>query len=313
LTVYGRFLSATKKIDEAMTVWSDLAERSPMAIEPKLQIARLLQARRDPEAEMVLRSILGIDPQHREALRHLAQFLSRRAGTVDQGLAVWERLADLDPKTVTPILERARVMERAHRSADAETEYRRAIARNPRDISALAEFARFFRLRGEYENAIRIYEAQLQIEPERVEALLGLGQCHDRLDRLEEARACYERALVREPNNVTALGYRARLQRISGQIDAAIEDFRKICITDPSNPAGWHELIYLLATAERQAEALAAVDEAIVALGDTSKTWIALAQSCAAAQLDTLAVRYFQQAIAAEPENANYRGLFGMY
>ena len=146
-----------------------------------------------------------------------------------------------------------------------------------------------------------------------METLLGLGQSFDRLNWLQEAQEYYERALALEPDNVTALGYRGRLLRTHGQVDAAIADFRRICSLDPGNADAWHELIFQLAGAEHVDEALAAVADAEVALGATPRACVTLARACAAALFDREAVQFFERAIAAEPENAAHRAQFGLY
>jgi len=239
-----------------LAVWSRLAELTPEVVEPKIQIARIRQARRDPETEEALRAVLSIDSQNREALRHLAQLLGRTRATVNLALDTWERLASLDPGVVFPIAQRGRLLERVGRIDEAETEYRRALACDGRNSMALGDLARFYRVQRRWDEAAEIYRAHLEIDPGRLDVIIGLGQCLDRRDRLKEAEELYSRALALDPDNVTALGYRGRLLRARGQVDAAIADFYKICELEPSNAGAWHELIFQLAGAERESEAI---------------------------------------------------------
>src|SRR5262249_25185381 len=154
------------------------------------------QIRRDPTAEAALQSVLKIDPEHREALRHLAHLLGRHASTIDRALEVWERLAQLDPEVVFPLVHRARALARAGRLDQAEAEFRRALERSAEHPMALGDLARFYRVHRQYNNAIEIYQAYLRLEPERMDAILGIGQCLDRLNRLDEAQAYYDMALA---------------------------------------------------------------------------------------------------------------------
>jgi len=312
LTGLGRLCSVGGRLDEAMGLWSQLAELGPDAVEPKLQIARILYTRRDPNTVEALRSVLKFDPQHREALQRLAQLLGRDRAT-DFALEIWDQLADLDPGAVSPIVQRGRLLERVRRFAEAETEFRRAVTRDPRHPMALAGLAEFYRNRQRWDEAIAVYRAHLLVEPERIDVILGLGQCLDRLNRLLEAVELYERVLALAPDNITALGYRGRLLRTLGQVDGAIADFRRICALEPGNAGAWHELIFYLAGAEREAEALAALENAEAALGETPEAWIKLALAAAAALFDGRAVVFFERAIAAQPENPTYHGQFGLY
>jgi len=313
LTGLGRAYSSARKIDDAIALWSDISERAPETLEPKLQLARILHPRRDPRAELLLQSVLKTEPDHREALRLLARLYGRSASTVERALETWDRLAMLDPRDVSPLVHRGRLLEGARRFDEAEEEFRRALTRNPSAPMALADFARFARVQKRYEAAIEVYQALLHVDPDRMDALLGLGQCLDRLNRLEAAQSYYEQALRRDPANVTALGYRGRLLRARGQVDAAILDFQEICRLDPGNAEAWHELIFQLAGAERETEALAAVARAEVALGASSATWIVLGRACAAALFDRLAIDFFERAIAAEPQSAAHRAQLGLY
>ena len=313
LTGLGRIYSTSGKADDALAVWSRLAELTPDVVEPKLQIARIRQARRDPETEQALRAVLSIDPQNRESLRHLAQLLGRTRATVNLALDTWERLADLDPGAVFPIAQRGRLLERVGRLDEAETEYRRALARDGRSSMALGDLARFYRVQRRWDEAAEIYRTHLAIDPDRLDVIIGLGQCLDRRDRLKEAEELYSRALTLDHDNVTALGYRGRLFRARGQVDGAIADFYRICELEPSNASAWHELIFQLAGAERESEALAMLTKAEQALGDTPQAWMALAHAAAAALFEHRAIAYFERAIAAEPENATYHARLGLH
>ena len=313
LTGLGRIYSTNGKADDALAIWSRLAGLTPEVVEPKLQIARIRQARRDPEAEQALRAVLSIDPQNRESLRHLAQLLGRTRATVNLALDTWERLADLDPGAVFPIAQRGRLLERVGRLDEAEIEYRRTLARDGRSSMALGDLARFYRVQRRWDEAAEIYRTHLAMDPDRLDVIIGLGQCLDRRDQLKEAEDLYTRALTLDPDNVTALGYRGRLFRARGQVERAIADFHRICELEPSNAGAWHELIFQLAGAERESEALSMLTKAEQALGDTPQAWMALAHAAAAALFEPRAITYFERAIAAEPENATYQARLGLH
>ncbi|MBY0320976.1 MAG: tetratricopeptide repeat protein [Reyranella sp.] len=313
LTGLARVCSVDRRHDEAMALWLKLAELTPDAIEPRLQIARILHARNDPGTEEALQAILRIDPQSREALRRLAQLLARRRDTRERSLEIWQELADLDAEAVFPLAQRGRLLERMGRLPEAESDYRRAIERNPHSTAALGDLARFYGARQQWEKAAQVYRDHLVVAPDRIDAVVGLGRSLDRLDRLDEAEKHYDRALQLDPDNVAALGYRGRLSRTRGRVDAAIVDFRRICELEPLNAEAWHELIFYLAGAEREAEALDAVAQAEAALGATPEAWVVLARACAAALFDDRAIDYYQRAIAAQPDNAAFHAQLGLY
>src|SRR5262249_51891834 len=81
LPLWGRFLSANARYEEAMQVWARLAELAPQSTEPKLRMARIHYVRDDLEAEPILRSLLAANPQDHDALRLLGMLWSRRRTT----------------------------------------------------------------------------------------------------------------------------------------------------------------------------------------------------------------------------------------
>jgi len=313
LIALGRLHAASKRYDEAMEVWSALCETIPDAVEPKLQVARILDLRQDEGTERALRDVLAIDPTHDEALARLARWTSRDRQRIDVSLGLWNELARLDTESVVPFVERGRLLERYGRLEEAEAEYRRAVARGPRTPLALANLAQFLDNRHRWREAIEVHRAHLAIEPDRVEVIVGMGRCFDRSDRLAEAEELYDRALALQPDNLNALGYRARVRRTLGQIEGSITDFRRICALQPDNHDAWNNLIFYLAGAEREEEALVALDAAEAALGDGARALATLGRTAATALFEERAIGYFQRAIAVEPGDAMSHAELGQH
>ena len=313
LTALGRFYYTARKFDEALELWSKLQELMPEALEPKLQVARILQSRRDPGAVDALLNVLKIDLEHPEALRRLTQVVGQKDTVSQRALELWDQLPEARRDSVPSILLRARLLEHAGRVPEAELEYRLALTLDGRSMMALGDFATFLSGQERWQEAIDVQRAQLAIEPERIDVLLSLGRSFNRLDRLQEAQDAYEQALALNPNDINALGYLGRLLRTIAKVDGSIAAFRKICELDPGNIPAWRELIFYLAGAEREAEALAALDAAEVALGSTPATWVALGSAAEAALFGERAVAYYRQAIAAQPDNAEVHAQFGLY
>jgi glycosyltransferase involved in cell wall biosynthesis/tetratricopeptide (TPR) repeat protein len=214
---------------------------------------------------------------------------------------------------VPSILLRARLLEQTGRIPESEIEYRLALALDDRSMIALSDFATFLGGQARWEEAVEVQRASLLIEPKRTDILLALGQSFNRLDRLQEAIESYDRVLALDPDHITAHGYRGRVLRTLGQVDASIAAFRRVCELDPKNIPAWRELIFYLASAEREAEALAALENAEAALGKTPETWIALGSAAEAALFGERAIAYYQRAIAAQPDNAEFHAELGLY
>jgi tetratricopeptide (TPR) repeat protein len=313
LTAVGRFYSASGRFDEAIELWSRVQELAPDLLEPKLQVARIHYARRDGGAVEALLEVLRIDPLNKEMLRRLTQLVERRHAAGTHALELWDKLAGSQHDSVPSILLRARLLELIGRVGEAEMEYRRALALDGQHPMVLGSFATLLSGQQRWEEAIEVHRQRLLLEPDRADILIEIGQSFSQLHRLREAQESYDRALALEPGNITALSYRGRLFRTLGQVDASIADFRELCVVDPGNTQAWRELIFYLASAEREAEALATLEEAEAALGNTPQTWMALGAAAAAALFEERAIAYYERAIAAQPDNPACHAQLGLH
>lgn len=281
------------------TRWTETAPENPV---PWLELARLhQQEQRWQEAETIYRDMLARIPNNPVALTRLAQLLSRDSARSELALDLWSRIAERDPTTPLPLVQRAYLFGRAKRPQEAEAEYRAALQRAPADAAALTGLARLLFGQARWSEAVTLYQALHAVNPVRIDALLGLGRCLERLDRGDDALAAYEKVLALDPGDANALLYRGRLLRQVGRIEEATEAWRLVCERQPTNADAWYELVFMLGSAERDAEALAALDAAETALPATAASWARLGLAAQAGQFHDRAVGYFRRAIEIEP------------
>lgn len=313
LAGYGQVLSESDPA-AAMRHFALWAERRPRDLAPRLELASRYQKARDWErAEATHREILDRLPSDRKALPRLAQILSRDPARLQLALDLWSRVAERDPKAPMPFVQRAQLLERARRPAEAESEYRVALARAPSDETALIGLARLLVKQERWHDAVPFFEAASRVNAGRSDILLGLGRCLERLDRIPDALAAYEKVLAIDPADGNALLYRGRLLRQLGRTAEAIEAWREVCARSPQNADAWYELVFMLAGAERDGEALAALDAAEAALPASPASWARLGLAAQAGQFHDRAIGHFERAIAAEPHEAGHQARLGQH
>ena len=313
LTHLARTLRNAAKYDDALEAWRDLADLAPQSVEPRLQIARIFQMRRNPHTEEALRLVLAVDPAHLEALQSLAQHLERDEARLADALEMWARLADANTASVQPLIERGRLLERHDRLVEAEADYRSAIARAPADAAALDTLTDFYSRHQRWEEAIEAFQKHLDRAPRKFAAMLGLSACLERVGRMGDAETLYDRALALEPANLDDRLGRARLLRSLGRLDAAATDYREACSLDPTNTEAWRNVVVLLARLEREDEARTELDRAEACLGSTSDALVVLGHTAEAAQFDERAVAYFKQAIDADGQTPMGHAALGLH
>jgi glycosyltransferase involved in cell wall biosynthesis/tetratricopeptide (TPR) repeat protein len=310
---YGQALEQSD-IVAAIRHFAEWAKRNPKDATPRLELARLYQQTDAwDRADTILRDMVEQIPENTAAFARFAQILSRNLKRIEPALDVWQRIAEHDVKSPIPLLQRAQLLERVHRPAEAETEYRAALQRAPQDETALFGLARLLSTESRWNKAHDLYKVLHELKPRRIDVLLGLGRCLERLDRPEEALRTYDKVLILDPANANGLLYCGRLLRQLGRTEEAIHAWQQVCQRAPQNADAWYELIFMLATAERDAEALAALDNAEQALPATPASWIKLGLAAQAGQFNDRAVDLFERAIAAEPNEAIYRAHLGQH
>lgn len=300
-------------LQDAIEHFTQIVAQSPGDTASRLQLARhYLKARDWARAEAAYRDIAERDPHHREGLSQLALLLARSPDRLDEAVALWERVAKID-KTAYPLVQQAYLFERRGRRTEAEAAYRGALQRAAQDPMALVGLARLLTEQKRWDEAAEQFAALHKVDRRRADALLGLGRCLERLDRTEEALAAYQKVLQLDPINANALLYRGRLLRQLGRSEEAIETWRQVCGQTPQNADAWHELVFLLATADRDADALSALDAAENALTASPAAWVRLGLAAQAGQFHQKAVSYLERAVAAEPHDAAHHALLGQH
>lgn len=313
LAGYGQALAESDPT-AAMRHFQRWAERRPRDVAPRLELASRYQKARDwARAEATWREILDRLPDDRRALLRLAQILSRDPARLPLALDLWHRVAERDPNAPMPFVQRAQLLERAHRSGEAEAEYCVALARAPGDEAALIGLARLLAKQERWHDAVPLFEAASRVNAGRTDVLLGLGRCLERLDRTPDALAAYEKVLAIDPADANALLYRGRLLRQLGRTAEAIEAWRAVSERSPQNADAWYELVFMLAGAERDGEALAALDAAEAALPASPASWARLGLAAQAGQFHDRAIGHFERAVAAEPHEAGHHARLGQY
>src|SRR5262249_1200840 len=127
----------------------------------------------------------------------------------------------------------------------------------------------------------------------------------------EDALVAYDKVLMLDPANANGLLYRGRLLRQLGRTEEAIGTWQEICQRTPQNADAWYELVFMLATAERDGEALAALDAAEAVLPAPPASGVRLGLAAQAGQFPDRAVTLFERAMSAEPREASHRARLG--
>ncbi len=214
------------------------------------------------EADRLARTIIGIEPDHFDAL-HLIAFIDMQQGRLDEARAGYDRALTVRPDDPHALYNRGVALHLLQRFEAALASYDRALAVRPDYAEALSNRGvTLYELR-QFEAALASYDRALAVRPDFAEALSNRGNALQELERLDAALASYDRALTVRPDYVEALSNRGvtlhRLQRF----DEALTSFDRALAVRPDYAEALSNRGNTLQQLKRFDAALACYDRAL--------------------------------------------------
>jgi len=216
----------------------DLGEDNPRAIRRLLQL--LYERQRYAEADRVLRRLEELRAPFTGELVRLASEISLRLQEFDRALELARQSAALSKdyrdrvwlgQVLGVLALRARAEGRTAQAeamlADAEREFREALALNSQAVDAWVALVRFYQINGQSEKA----EAALGEAEKTLVAGLGplaLAHCLTLLGRFDEAESVYQKALAAEPENAAVIRAAGEFYLLVGKQDLAAQQLEKL-------------------------------------------------------------------------------------
>jgi predicted O-linked N-acetylglucosamine transferase (SPINDLY family) len=224
------------------------------------------------EAETLYRQLLGVQPDHLDALNNLGIALGCQE-RMGEAAEVFRRVVGLMP---------------AH-----------ADSWNNLGITLAAD--------GRFAEAMEAYSRSLALLPNQPEAYNNIGNAYKELGQIEQAEAAYRRALAERSQDADILRNLGNVLRMQGRIDEAIGAFQRALGVNPGDAKVYNDLSVARSALGQLDEALAAAQRAVeldpqladshVNLGNVLKDRGAVSQ----------AIEAFRQALAVQPGNAAAR------
>jgi tetratricopeptide (TPR) repeat protein len=226
-------------------------------------------------------------------------------------LSLSQPLAGADPQTKTPAASRdvpallkaaSAALERQDLPAAVEA-LKSVLEIEPEMTAAWFNLAYAYSGLHQDEEALRAYQKTLELQPDLFEAQLNLGILLLQMKRAQESLAHLEKAVALRPEHARAHLYLGRALGSVGQSEAAEQQFQEALRLDPALAAGYFDLGQLHLGKKHYADALTAFEKA--AESDPKLIQAQLGIALALEGLDRLpeAVLYFEQYLAAKPED----------
>lgn len=202
----GLILDARGKTDEAFRAFSRAAQLDPKLYEARYRLALLYYRSGFPdEAERRMIPLTQKAPKVARYWYGLGNCVKDDEARNLDAQADFRRAAALDPRSGECALALAETEAKAHQDAAAERDYRSALRLSPGDPAPALALGRFLLDRrpspeGQAE-AARLLQSALALSPHDPAALTGLGQAALNRDRPQEAVALLEDAEAHAPGD----------------------------------------------------------------------------------------------------------------
>ena len=221
-------------LDQALTAYQKAIEQGetrPTVVRRTVEL--LTRRHRIPEADRLIQRMIDQSPRSGQ-LSRLAAEMSLRREDRDEALNFARQAVQADSVDPAEHLWLGQVLQTSVQTEPAETEFRRAIALDPRRSEPHVALVRLLASQKRTADAeAALTEAKKRLLPEAASTALGL--CLEAIGRLDQAKEQFQAAVTREPNNSgLRLTYASFLLR-SGQPREAEDPLR--VVLDPTSTA----------------------------------------------------------------------------
>lgn len=315
------------------------ADQPALTVDQAMQAAGQLQsAGRASEAEVVLKQILSLQPQHAHALHLLgvvtyqlgqashaleliaqairadqgvALFYSnaaemlRQQGELQQAIAHGMRAIELDPTMASAYSNLGVAYYDLQDYVSAERSHQQALSLNPGLLQSLNNLGSIERARKNRLGAIDWYQKALSVNSAYLESLSNLGAVLVESERAEEAEPLLERGLALAPNSAEILCNLGLAYFKLEKFDQALQVLNRSLSLKPGYPEAMTGLACVLNEADRVDEARILLEETIARAPDKIDALCQLAGVYTELGLSVLARETFSKALTIDPESTD--------
>ncbi len=233
------------KPDEAATQLEGAVALNPKDTQLRTLLAGIyVSARQQDKAVALLREIVALEPDklaHRLRLARLLTGLKR----LDEAQKVLEEAVTALPEESGAKLALVEFLARARGADPAIETLKGYIEKAPDDYTLRFALAKLYEAARKVDDAIAVYREIIERDgtgPKGLTARTRLADLQARLRKFDQAKELLAEVLQENPNDQQALILRGRIEMASGEVPAAISDFRTV-LRDQPNSIPLHRLL----------------------------------------------------------------------
>jgi tetratricopeptide (TPR) repeat protein len=204
------------------------------------------------------------------AARYTLGTIQRQTGQLDQALASFRLVRELEAKNSMGWAGEGAVLLRLDRIDEAVTALRQAVALDPKDIVSVGNLGNALRKQQKPEEAIITYKKALAANPDNVDILNNLAVAYRGLGRNVEAIETLKKALAKKPGDGPMSGNLAKALRAEKRYAEAIPHYETAIKAGGERDAGlWFDLAYSYEQTGRKDKAVDAYKRNLALIKDS--------------------------------------------
>jgi tetratricopeptide (TPR) repeat protein len=230
------------KVDESIAAYRKSVDAKPDVFESNLYLGLLLVKTDHPDAEKFLSAATQLKPAshiaegQERAWLSLGRLLENRKP--EEAIAAYGQAARLRPNDPEPHLAAGLVLEKENKFSDAETEYKQALALDPKS-DALTGLANIYMRGRRFVEAEEYLRKLVTTQPGNAAAHIQLGRVLAAEDKNDDAAAELETGLKLAPQDASAQRDLADVYLAAGKNEKAEAAYRAL-LTAHANDAELH-------------------------------------------------------------------------
>ncbi|SRR5579872_1235468 len=235
--------NALGQTDESIAAYRKSVAAKPDVFESNLNLGLQLAKTDQADAQQFLRAATKLKPTSHAAEGKYRAWLA--LGNVldksepDQALDAFHHAALVQPKEAEPHLDAGMILERENKAADAESEYKAALAIEPESADAVIALANLYMHGHRFADAEIYLRKLVKEQPAEAAAQIQLGRVLAAEGKNEEAIAPLHAGLMLAPNDLGAQIDLAEVYVSAGKNDLAEAAYRSLVASHPTD-AGLH-------------------------------------------------------------------------
>jgi len=241
----GQSLFNKNKLKEAKKYVKEILKRKPNHFEALILLANILEKEGDKEdLRKIYKQILSRDPKNKIILFNLG-VLETEQGNLQKGLHYFERLVTIDPKDTQAREALFDIYQRQKRNDLAFNQAIRLIKFFPKKIAYYSYIFNHLTALDEFEQLAQYMIMGVKANPKNTELRQYLILAYLKLKKNELAVKEIMEALKLRPNNTNLLHQLAKIHEGTGNLDQALQVYKKILDISPDDEKAGKEYLRL--------------------------------------------------------------------